>query len=442
MAPLRTWIAAESIDASTIAGAAVFTVDAGTDTGAELREAVRGTSPSFASNAVNCDLGQTSPCAGASAEDRGCPSSPASANFVEVQGTYSGPIVQAGTRPYLRVEDGGAIEYDGQGNVVVQGNETMCYSLAVPETNLPGGGSATYPVVIYGHGTGGNHRSAMSDGTAELLTGLGFAVIGFDNVMHGPRQGSDIPLAWQDPGQLFFNPLNPRASRDNILQGSADLFNLVALLEAGSVTIGGHTINFDASNVYYYGHSQGTVISPAFLAHETNLAGVFQSGAGAELALSILNKSEPQSIDQAVAASFGERSLSRLHPMMGILAQLFGPADAIAYAPLIISEPPMGRTPAPYLQAQGIGDNYTPDPAQKALIRAMGIPYVGPVTDPAVGISTVAGPVTTAPVAGAVQFAPDGDYDGHFVAFRRADLRAVISDFFQRALAGSPRIQN
>lgn len=442
MTPLRDWIGAESVDASTIAGAAVFTVEAGTEVGAEIREAVRGVTPAFANNAVNCNLGATSPCPGASGDDRGCPTVP-STSFVEVQGTYEGPVIQAGTRPYKRVGDGGAMEFDGQGNVVLQSpSETMCYSLAIDGPTLPGAGNRTVPVVIYGHGTEGNHRSAMDDGTAELLTGLGFAVIGFDNVMHGPRQGSDDPSVWEDPGQLFFNPLNPRASRDNILQGSADLFHLVHMLESASVTVGGHTINFDTEHIYYYGHSQGTVISPAFLAHETGLAAVFQSGAGAELALSILNKSEPQAIDQAVGASFGERNLSRIHPMMGLLAQLFGPADAIGYAPMIIMNPPLGRTPAPYLQAQGIGDNYTPDPAQKALIRAMGIPYVGQVTNPAVGINTVAGPVTAAPVAGAVQFAPDGDYDGHFVAFRRADLRAVIADFFQRALADSPRIQN
>lgn len=438
MAPLRAWLAAEGIDPGTLATAAVFTTEDATRFGAGLRSATRTLVAQIGDDAVLCPGTAPSPCAIPDAADRGCPAS-APTDWFEIQGTYEGPVFQEGTRPYLA--SGGAIALDGDGDPILQSaTETMCFGLAVPRTGAMPLMAGTYPVVIYGHGTGGNYRSAFEDGTVELLTSAGFAVLTFDNVMHGPRQGTEIAAAWQDPGQLFFNPLNPRGSRDNVLQGAADLFRLAHLAESATFSVGGVDISFDPDQIYYYGHSQGTVISPAFLAYETNLAGVFQSGAGAELALSILNKSEPQVVDQAVAASFGERSLERVHPMLGLLAQLFGRADAPAYATRIVQERPAGGA-FPYLQVLGTDDNYSPDVTQYALVRALGIPLVGPVEQSLPGIAEVASPQLGATVAGAVQLAPDG-YDGHFVAFRNPTARAVILDFFTQALAGNPRIQN
>ena len=69
--------------------------------------------------------------------------------------------------------------------------------------------------------------------------------------------------------------------------------------------------------------------------------GVVWSGSGAELALSILNKTEPIDIKQVAAIVFGDNNLSRLHPMMSILGQIFGPSDAISYAAALPSEVPM-----------------------------------------------------------------------------------------------------
>lgn len=443
LAPLRAWLTARSIDPATIAAAAVFTTGTPTATGAKLRTVVRArTGLAFNNDAVLCNTGVVSPCedglTGVLTHQRGC--FPAQAAFHEVQGTYNGPVFQAGTRPYKTAADGGAIAFDASGNPVVQGTESMCYSLALPKTTMPAGG---WPVVVYGHGTGGGFRSHAYDGTAALLTGLGFAVLGFDNVMHGKRQGKP-PAQWEDPGQLFFNAQNPRASRDNILQGAADLYHLVALLETATVTSSLGTADFDATKIFYYGHSQGTVISPAFIANEKNVRATFQSGAGAELALSILFKSEPAAVSEGVGALFGDRSIARMHPMMGIFAMLFGGADSVNYARAFVLEPPAGRTAAPYFQIYGIGDHFAPEETQAALIRAAGIPMVGTQPEPLAGIATAASPATgnlAGITAGAVQYAPDGSYDGHFVAYQLAAARAAIAKFFQTALTGAPTIQ-
>ena len=61
---------------------------------------------------------------------------------------------------------------------------SQCASLAVPRSAVPADG---WPTVVYAHGTGGFFSSMFFDGTAARLRS-GYAVLGFDNVMHGPGQ--------------------------------------------------------------------------------------------------------------------------------------------------------------------------------------------------------------------------------------------------------------
>ncbi|MEO1171323.1 MAG: hypothetical protein AAFX94_04625, partial [Myxococcota bacterium] len=115
MAPLRAWLVDADLDPTTIANAAVFTTEDATALGPKLRAAARSLPASFAADAVNCDGTAPGPCA-LPGTDRGCPDAAPVAWF-EVQGTYSGPIIQSGTRPYRRTDDGGAIQLDASGDI-------------------------------------------------------------------------------------------------------------------------------------------------------------------------------------------------------------------------------------------------------------------------------------------------------------------------------------
>lgn len=215
MQPLLDWIEDKSIKAGTIFAAAVFTTGNPDAAAPEIRNAVyRESAPTFDNNAVVCDGVAISPCDDMDPATTGRACVGTYTNFYEIQGTYQAPVYQAGTRPYLDPDQGGAFEFDEQGELIQQGTETMCYALALPKDASP---PSSYPVVVYAHGTGGNYRSVLSD-LAETFTALGYAVIGYDNVMHGPRQNpAGIPFLEDvaiDPGQLFFNLANPRASRD------------------------------------------------------------------------------------------------------------------------------------------------------------------------------------------------------------------------------------
>jgi len=467
MRPLVVWARETGVSLDSFAAATVFTTGVPDAIAPKLRDAVHILSePRFDAGAVQCDVGVISPCDDGlegTAHRVGCFG--AMADFVQIQGEYRNPVYQAGTRPYRQSTDGGNIVLDGEGTPVRQDFERMCYSLALPRDGgavapAPAGG---WPVVLYAHGTGGSYMSMVADGTARMFTKAGFAVIGIDNVGHGRRQrdlaelrdevAGGAAFRPENPSQIFFNLANPRASRDNIVQGAADLFYLTRLVREARLSVEGMAdIAFDADKVVFFGHSQGTVIAPPYLAAESDLSGAIFSGAGAELALSIMNKRRPVDLREVAQAFFGDRNLSRIHPIIGIVSTLIGSSDMISYAHRFFLDPYPGRTPVPLLLISGVGDSYTPEPTHHALMRGAGIPFVGEVSHPVLGVDTVDGVAKDnvgGITAGAVQIEPIINEnlppvasDGHFVVFQHPGLQQTVVDFAVSAIAGAAKIEN
>ena len=153
--------------------------------------------------------------------------------YVEYVGTYLAPNFQSGEPPFLR--EGGFLEYDADGKPVVQRTEELRFSITIP--SLVEEPEKGWPVVMYGHGTGGNYRSYIDSGAAASLARVGIATIGIDQVHHGTRDTRPDNCAQQsDPGAcvsaLFFNFLNPLAGRDNVRQSAADFVSLARMLRS------------------------------------------------------------------------------------------------------------------------------------------------------------------------------------------------------------------
>ncbi len=391
MAPFRTWLQDNGVyAASDIAAAAVFTTTDPRPEVVALEDAVDAVAVSNANwngsdNAkknVNCDLSPPSPCDVAGVTPtRGCTGS--FDGFTEYQGKFTAPVWQQGSRPYRSA--GGNIVRQSNGSIgAPQGTEDICFSMMVPDGLPPSGG---WPVVIYAHGTGGNYRSVVGD--AVEIVKQGYVAIGYDNVMHGPRSGL-VSTKWadEDPGSLFFNIRSPRAARDNVLQGAADIMHLQKLLKA-TTNFGGALgqssflnsnsilgpLSLNTSKINLFAHSQGAVVAAPYLPR-AQFNRVVLTGAGADLILSILTKQKPSELKNAVSAVFSDGAVSRIHPMMGMLSHLFAPVDSLSHARFFTEKRASGVGSYSYLHILGNLDNYVPTPTQQALVDASSTPLI------------------------------------------------------------------
>jgi predicted esterase len=435
-APLRAYLASAEIDPGSIAGAAVFTVQDAIAPARALAAAVEDGALPVVSDVTVCDEGVTSPCED---EIRGC-AAPSSA-FVEIHGRFRVPIFQEGTPPYERPSDGGAIAFDGAGAPIPQGHDDVCFALTVPRgEDAPEGG---WPVVVYAHGTGGNFTSGVREGVAAALAGAPspMAMLAYEGVVHGERRGDST----RDPDALMFNIGNPRAARDNHLQGAVDVLQALRLAEVTIAAGEVGDVELDPSGAYVFGHSQGSNVGiPALAVTQLTEAAVL-SGAGAYLSEALLSKTSPVDSRRGLERLVGDE-LSVTHPVMVLWQTFFDPVDTLTFAPLLVSGPPEGLPSKHVLMTWGPADTFSPQPTLEMMARAAGLPVVEPAIED-LDSGLVSRPVEgnrrggdgEDRMAACVQYATEG-YDGHFVATRNPAAVADWVQFFTTAQTGVPRL--
>ncbi|HVV83069.1 MAG TPA: hypothetical protein VHE35_08305 [Kofleriaceae bacterium] len=348
-------------------------------------------------------------------------------DFIAFDGVFDGPNFQTGTVPYLTAADGGDIVYGDDGLPTVQRTETLRFSFAIPHGPQPATG---WPVALYAHGTGGDYHTYLEDHTASRLAAQGIATISMDQVLHGPRNPNG------DPDLNFFNFSNPLAARNNAIQGAADDFSLLRVAlglryetpaEGSQVTY--PEVKFDPQRVYFFGHSQGGLTGPPFLAYEPLVKGAVLSGAGGCLYYALLNKTEPVDITGLVSSVVLDNPLDEFDPVLALLQTWVERSDTINYGPLLVRTPVRGPddqplAPKAIYQSLGLVDHYTPIPNIKALAIAIGGNLVAPQLEPVDGLALRQRPMLTAPVSNNLdgttavlaEYTATGG-DGHFVVF-------------------------
>ena len=422
-APLRAWLAAHADVAKHVVGGTYFNAGTSTKIMSDLRAAIYAqvpTPPTLDNLAYD-------------GEDQ--------AGVDDIfEGTYPGPNFQQGDPPYSAT--GGAITSPP----TVQRMETLRIAITVPKGDPPAAG---WPVVIYQHGTGGDYKSFIGDGSgreaAKVTDGSGavigqMAMIGTDQVLHGPRApaGTDVDTA-------FFNFLNLPAAHDNAKQGALDAFTVVRLIHAvdvASAPTTGKRIKFDTSKIFFKGHSQGGLTGPLFLSAEPEVKAAILSGAGGALIESLLHKTEPVNIPQVVQALLHDPA-DQFHPLLSLIQGYFEDTDPLNYGRLFFREPPAGFTAKSIFQTLGIVDHYTPIPSIEALALGMGVQPAGPQLQTIDGLAFTETQWGTPPITGNVAggqatgvlleyTAPAGD-DGHFVVFDVPDAIAQANRFLAHA---------
>jgi len=346
--------------------------------------------------------------------------------FVVFDGAYEAPNFQTGEVPYRSPADGGDIVYGDDHLPAVQRTETIRVSFSVPRGPMPAAG---WPVVLYAHGTGGSYHSYLGDGTARRFAAEGLAMISIDQVLHGPRNPSG------DPELDFFNFQNPLSARNSPIQGALDDFSLLRLAiglryhPPAESQITYPELKFDPSKIYFFGHSQGGLTGPPFLAVEPMVSGAILSGAGGSLYYALLEKTEPVDIRGLVSSIILDNPLDEFNPVLALLQTWIERSDPLNYGPLLAREPARGPDgtalrPKAIFQSLGVVDHYTPIPNIEALATAIGGNLVGTVLEPIEGLDLRGRQVLAAPVTSNLpgstvvlaEYRATTD-DGHFVVF-------------------------
>ena len=356
-APLRAYLAAQNQPVANVLTASVFTVGDVRGAMTEVADAVKAAPAPTASGWVKCGGAAKSPCPDATG-DRACGDDVA--GYDEYHALLSIPVFQQGTAPYLTPADGGGIDTSKPRT------EDVCLSITVPEGAPPAAG---WPAVVFAHGTGGSFRDHVRAEVAGVLAAAApkFAVIGIDQVEHGPRRGDSL----QSPNNLFFNFLNPAASRGNPLQGAADQLTVARFaktLNADAATTTGSAIKLNGAKLFFFGHSQGSTEGSLMLPFGDDFKAAVLSGNGASLRDALRTKTQPENIAAVLPQVLQDPAMSdpqlgpgvtRNHPVLSLLQQWIDPADPLNFAGLV-GKPLAGHTGKHALQTFGLDDSYSP----------------------------------------------------------------------------------
>ncbi len=380
-----------------------------------------------------------------------CSSNASSTPYVTCIGTYAAPQFQKGETPYLDA-DSGFFTFDAQGNP----NYTMDdlrVAITIPKRYLAKGApqKRPIPIVMYGHGTGGNYRTIINNGTSRFLANSGIAGIGIDQAVNGARTKT---LAGTRLDFLFFNALNLPAARDNVRQSALDYYWQARFLAELKIEYKGQTFVFDKKKIWFMGHSQGGLTGPLVLAFEKNVSAAYLSAPGGYLIHTLLYKTQPVEpillsavLDYLICDE--KKSISVFHPVLSMVQNFFDPADPVNYTPSILNG---SRPPIQLFMTEGLTDQYAPPQVFEPLAIAMGLPLLGPYYQPILGLDIRKLPRYKLPVRGnfvhpsgqrmTVGFTqhqlckrPNGTpCDGHFVAFYNKNARRNWQTFFQSLL--------
>jgi len=177
---------------------------------------------------------------------------------------------------------------------------TVPVLLTVPKvaTKPPGG----WPIVVFQHGVTQDRTNLLA--VADSLAAKGLAAVAIDLPLHGitdtlsPLYSASIERTFNldlinnatsaagpdgkiDPtGTHFINLRSLLTSRDNVRQAVSDLFTLTATIPSMDYNGGGS--DFDASKIYFLGHSLGAMVGTPFLAlsPEIKAAALVNTGGG------------------------------------------------------------------------------------------------------------------------------------------------------------------
>lgn len=289
--------------------------------------------------------------------------------------------------PDYRGADTGTWSFEN-GVPVVQKTAGLEVFLAFSKAEVSG----KRPVVIYGHGLGGDKDGTW--GTADRLAGVdpnGVAIFGIDSPEHGsrmrdPNQNSLFAAFYffgiDDKTQAF----NIGQARDNFRQMSSDQLELVKLINSldtlDLLPVGAPDgiPDLDTSRILYIGHSFGSVQGPTIMALAPEIKhSVWNVGGDGLMKLLrdsgtfglLVNSFRPPGTPEGFLGRF-----------FATTQAIVDPGDPLNYARYCALEELPGTTgakPRDILLQVVLNDTIVPNTSSESLARAMGGTHMNPI---------------------------------------------------------------
>ncbi len=388
-------------------------------------------------------------------------------SYDRYEGHYSGsPNFQAdGTGPDATINqgfktNGGNFVLGADGKPAVQSTFSLRFLLTVPRASACPMPTSGYPIVLYAHGTGGDWYSFDQDGTADALAQQCIVGMGIDQIFHGARPGAPAPgdpNAESEESLLFFNVNNIISARTSPRQAALDEVARARMIATGGLSISasvshtGAAIQIDPKRIAFFGHSQGGLNGPLFLAVSDDARGGVLSGAGSAISYSLLEKTLPAPSVSGLMEAFlsiqpaNQDEWTELHPIVSLVQTLIDATDPIHYYAALTRAPFAGHVVKSILMTEGVnpdgtGDDYAPPRTIEDGAIVARLPLLNPVVRDVPeltgfdGVAPVSAPLSgnfgSGKATGALaQFVPPAGVDGHFVVFYVPEARSLAAKF-------------
>jgi dienelactone hydrolase len=247
------------------------------------------------------------------------------------------------------------------------------YTLPVT-VHLPVGKEGPFPVMIYGHGLGGDRGEAR--GVARNLADLGMAVAAIDAPAHNEHPGgadsSELFWIFEFFGIDVYNyGFDVIKQRDSWRRAAWDKLQLAAALKGDPDIDGDGAADIDGSRLVFAGHSLGGTMGAQLMRLDPDVAAAELATPGGRVT-EIVHRGETFAPLVALMQPDGtdEGDVDRFFPMLQAAVER---GDGVNHAPAVLD----GRRDV--LITQVLDDDIIPNSCTRILATAFGVEHAPPV---------------------------------------------------------------
>jgi dienelactone hydrolase len=252
-------------------------------------------------------------------------------------------------------------------------------------------GAGPFPVIVYGHGLGGDRGEG--GGFAHDVADLGVAVVAIDAPAHGqhpfPGDGSILSIVAFFGVDLLNGPsFVVERLRDHWRTAAWDKLQLLAAIRAGVDADGDGTVDLDGTNIGYSGHSLGGIMGCELMALDPGVgAGELSVPGGRVSEIVQYGGTFAPLVDAMRPDSATDGDADRFFPIVQTAIER---GDAANWAPMVLGGD------RDVMVQMVVDDEIIPNRTTEFLARSLGVDQAPPAVFPVEGLLGL----DSAPVAG------------------------------------------